>query len=67
MFLSRVLQLVYHYAIHVVQYLMYCVAFLLASTLRALVSYHGLLVVQIAGFCTWWILLLQNVSSQALV
>lgn len=66
MFLGRVSLLVYHYAVHVARYLLGCVAYLLRSTLGALVSYHGLLVVQLAGFCTWWVLLLQNVASQAL-
>lgn len=51
---------------HVAWYLLSCVLYLLKSTLYALVSYHGLLVVQLAGFCMWWVLLLQNVSSQAL-
>ena len=67
MLLGRVLQIVYLYGIHVARYLLSSATSLAKSTLQALVSYHGLLVVQLAGFCTCWVLLLQNVGSHALV
>jgi hypothetical protein len=67
MLLGRVVRLVNLYAAHVARYLWSCVAALVTSVLCALVSYHGLLVVQLAGFCAWWVLLLQNVAAQALV